>query len=151
MRLSASPLITFNTVNSFTYGNQWTINQGDTNTLYFQLFDLDQGPTQSIGNPYYNGNYSVLSTNTGLRYIAGVGTVNQPAAIAVTFPDTNTSTTFNANQDPNDGSIWFINIPTSAQLAGGNVIFSLTEGTNTRTFSVLNMLAVQYPGADSSC
>lgn len=151
MRLSASPLITFDNVNSFTYGNQWIIRSGDTNALYFQLFDLDKGPTQSIGNPYYSGNYSVLSTNIGLRYIAGVGTSNQPASIVVTFPDTDSNTTFDANQDPNDGSIWSINIPSSAQLSGGNVIFALTEGINVRTFSVLNMLAVEYPGADSGC
>ena len=54
-RLSARPIVNFQNVNSFKYANQWTVSAGNSNTLYFQLVDLDQ---------------------CGLRYLAGIGSGN---------------------------------------------------------------------------
>ena len=160
MRLSAKPIISWCNVNMFSYGNQWTVRAGDPLTLYFQLVDLDQGPYAVIGNLNLYQNSGVLTGTTGLRYVAGVG-ANAPASLVVTFPSTDSSRviTANATQDPNDGSIWSITIPAPAVGApvpnSGNVIFALSEiaapNTITRKFSVTNMLAVEFPGANGSC
>lgn len=132
MRLSAVPIITWCNVNDFTTGNQWIIRQGDPNTLYYQLVDLDHNSS---------------------RYIAGVGTANQPASMTVTFSsiDDDQIVQIPATQDPNDGSIWAFNISPTQHIFGGNVKFSLTEGSATRTFFVMNMMAVENtnnPGCD---
>lgn len=151
-RLTAKALVNFQNINSFQYANQWIVRAGDNTTLYFQLFDLDQGAYNTIGAPVFGAPISPLSGNAGLRYIAGVGTSNQPAQLQVTFPsiDSTKSLKMIAQQDPNDGSVFSISIPSTFTPAGGNVIFKLLEGSNAKTFSGLNMLAVEYPGADGS-
>jgi hypothetical protein len=152
-RLTAKALVNFQNVNSFQYANQWNVNAGDTTTLYFQLADIDQGAYNSIGGPLtYGLPVAPLSGNAGLRYIAGVGSSNQPVAMKVTFPsiDNSKTLTLAALQDPNDGSIFSVTIPSTLTPAGGNVVFKLTEGLNIKTFSALNLLAVSYPGADGS-
>lgn len=152
MRLTARPLTNFNTINSFAYGNQWGIRSGEPNALYFQLFDLDQGPVNVIAQPII-GSTSNLSGNVGLRYIAGVGSANQPAGVAVTFPSIDSSKviTVNAVQaDPNDGSIWMVLLSSSQSPFSGNVQFAVTEGSVTRRFSVLNMISVENPTNDGS-
>lgn len=138
MRLSAIPIINWNNVNSFCTANQWTIRSGEQNTLYFQLVDLDQSPCCKNGCPS--------------RYVAGVGAPNQPASLIVTFPsiDCKQVVQITAVQDSSDGSIWSVNIPSALRPFGGNVNFSLTQGTVIRNFSVLSMLGVEYPGNQGS-
>lgn len=88
MRLYAIPIVNYNNINSFSYGNQWTIRAGDVNTtLYFQIVDLDKGPQASINGPIAFGPTNVLQLSNGwLRYLVGIGSTNQPAGITVTFP-----------------------------------------------------------------
>jgi len=155
MRLTAKSLINYNSVNSFSYANQWTVRSGDNNILYFQLIDSDQGPYNVIANQNpnsYGSPINSLSSSSGMRYIAGVGSSNQPASLLVTFPsiDNDKVLAINAVQDPNDGSIWSVSIPSTVTPSGGNVIFKLTEGTNIKSFSVLNLIAVEYPQNDGS-
>lgn len=130
MRLSAQALINWANVNNFDKANQWTIRAQEKNTLYFQLLDLDKG----------------------LRYVAGVGTENQPTSVSVSFLSIDSTKVIVAiaTQDPDDGSIWSVNLSSSQIPQGGNVKFSLTQGTTLRTFSVLNMLGVEYPGNEGS-
>lgn len=153
MRLSAQPLLNFQNINSFSYGNQWTVSPGDTNTLYFQLFDLEKGPVQAIGNlyPLFGAAQNVLTGELGLRYIAGVGVANQPTAIQVTFPSIDTTKVLNllATQDPSDGSVWSVTIPSNVTPNSGNVQFALMEGSATRRFNILNMISVLFSNCGS--
>lgn len=154
MRLSAKPIKSFGNINYFSYGNQWYVRAGDPNTLYFQLIDIDQAVS---GNGQGMGVFSGISpvgTSAGQRYLVGVGTDNQPFSVSVIFMsiDDSGSITIPAVQaDPNDSSIWKITIPSSQIPGGGNVQFAITEGSSIRRFSVLNMLAVEFPENDGSC
>jgi hypothetical protein len=55
--------------------------------------------------------------------------------------------TFTATPDPNDASVWSFSLPgyTNAAIApaSGNVMFSLTQGLTTWTWTVVNMVAVE--------
>jgi hypothetical protein len=142
MRLSAVPLINFQGVNSFCTANQWIIRSGDQNTLYFQLIDLDQQCSPTIAG----------AGMCPQRYIAGIGVSNQPCSMLVTFPsiDCTTTTQIIATQNPDDGSIWSIQISPSQRPFGGTVQFALTQGNNVNYFSVPNMLCVEYPNCEGS-
>jgi hypothetical protein len=153
MRLSARPLLNYASVNSFSYGNQWIIRAGDPNVLYFQIVDLDQGPTSVVGGPNPSFGFSgasTLSGNTGLRYMVGVGSGNQPAGITVTFPSIDDAQVLNSQaiQDPNDKSIWSVSLGQNQKPNSGNVVFAVSEGNSIRRFSVLNLLSVEYPQND---
>ena len=134
MRLYARPLLNYANVNNFSYGNQWIVRSGDPNTLYFQLVDLDQG-------------------SSGLRYLPGIGSQNQPANVSVTFPSIDDAQviTAQATQDPNDGSIWSVTLSPTQNINSGNVIFAIFEGSSIRRFSVLNLVSVEYPQNDGQC
>lgn len=144
MRLSAVPLINFQSVNSFCPANQWIIRNCETNTLYFQLIDLDQTCMPSL----------LGQSPVPQRYIAGVGVQNQPATMIVTFSsiDSTQVNQITAVQNPNDGSIWSVTINANQCVFGGAVKFSLTEGTATRNFLVINVLCVEQlnSGSDGS-
>jgi hypothetical protein len=133
MRLSALPITSFNGINSFCTGNQWIIRSGDPNTLYFQLIDLDQ----------------TCGCSCPSRYIAAPG-----STMLVTFPSIDCGNTIQitATQNTMDGSIWSIPITPIQRPFGGAVKFSLTSGSSTWNFSVINMLCVEYfnNGSDGS-
>lgn len=154
MRLSAKPIITWNGVNSYVFGNQWIISQGDSVTLYFQIFDSDQathGSSQSSG--VFTGVTS-LGNTAGLRYLIGIGPSNQPCQVTVTFPsidDTKVLNLIATQADPNDSSIWQINLTSNMTVSGGNVQFTIEEGNKTRRFSVINMINVEYPTSNGMC
>ncbi len=133
MRLSSKPIVNFQNINSFKFAPQWEVSARDTNVLYFQIIDLDQ---------------------CGLRYIAGIGSSNEPVGVRVTFPSIDCSQiiTLVAAQDPNDGSVWSVSIPSTSTPQTGNVRFQLFEGNNSKNWSVLQMMVVNYPndGNDGS-
>jgi len=150
MKLSAVALLNYQNTNNFAYANQWVIQSGDGVTLYFQVVDLDQGPYNVIGG-YYNYSFGfgpvtqTLTGSTGNRYMVGVGSSNQPDAIRVTFPSidsANVIQVFATQADPNDSSIWSINLSPTQIPATGNVQFTIYEGNNVRNFSVMDMLDV---------
>jgi len=138
----------------YTFGNQWTVNQGDPNTLYFQVLDSNQaiqGNNQGYG--IFSG-ITPLGTTAGLRYLLGIGTQNQPYGITVTFPSLDNDQVITATAvqaDANDSSIWKVTTSANQILAGGAVQFAVQEGNTIRRFSVLNMLAVLDPTDDGSC
>lgn len=134
MRLSARAITTYNGINSFGFGNQWQIRAGEPNTLYYQLVDLDQID---------------LSTKAPLRYIPASG-----ATMQVKFPSIDDSMTLlitAAAVSASDGSLWSVPLTALQTPASGNVIFSITEGSVTRSFSGLNILNVELVGQDGSC
>lgn len=126
MRLSAVPLVNYSNTNSFMGANEWIIRAGDPNKLYFQLIDLD-------------------SCGGKLRYMTGVDVSNQPVVVTVTFPsiDDEQVITVDGTVDPNDASVFSIDLTNLQIPAGGNVTFSITEGTATRQFTVINMISVE--------
>jgi hypothetical protein len=133
MRLSAKFVVNYANINQFAYEDQWKMRAGDPVTLYFQLIDLDQ---------------------KDLRYLAGIGSTNQPYAVIVTCPSIDNSKIlqFPALQvDPNDSSIFKIVIAPTQIPQSGNVIFTVAEGNNRRTFKKMNGLAVELAGSDGSC
>lgn len=151
MRLSARAIINYNSVNSFTYTTQWNVRAGDPLTLYFQLIDLDQNASINFPGSGILGFTGAASGNyPGLRYLAGVGGLNTPASVVVTFPSLDNAKviTATATQDPNDSSIWSVSL-SALQIPGtGNVVFAVTEGSKTRNFSVMGLMSVEYPGSD---
>lgn len=140
MKLSSKALVNYADINNFSYANQWEIRSGEPNTLYFQLFDLDQGRAAN-------------SANTGLRYIPGVGSSNQPFGVIVTFPsidDAKTLAISAVQADANDASIWKISLSSTQIPGSGNVLFAVTEGSVTRRFSILNLISVENPNGGGS-
>lgn len=151
MRLSAVPLITYDFINSFTYGIQWMVRANDPLNLYFQIVDLDRGPYSVIGGWYnysygFNGPANVMTGTTGLRYMLGIGSSNQPYAIRVTFPSIDSSKVlpvFATQADASDASIWKVSVSSTQSIGSGNVEFTVYEGAKVYNFSVLDMLNVQ--------
>lgn len=153
-RLTSTPIINFSTINDFQTSSQWTIRATDPNTLYFQLFDLDNTSTSPYA-PLNSGFFNAAIQTSPQRYIAGVGGSNQPFSMTVTFPSLDPSNTFtyNATPDPNDASVWSFNLPgyasAAAAPASGNVVFSLTQGTKIWTWTTSNMVAVEMTNQGS--
>jgi len=148
-RLTSTPIINFSNINDFQESSQWTIRATDPNTLYFQLFDLDNVVGLSPYAPLNSGFFNAAVQSSPQRYMAGVGGSNQPFSMTVTFPslDPRRTFTYTATPDPNDSSVWSFNLPGYASAAvapaSGNVLFSLTQGTKIWTWTVINMIAVE--------
>jgi len=164
MLLSAKPITTWCSVNDYVLGNQWIVNSGDTLSLYFQIIDT------SLAVINYNSSFgafgfgfgfggglsgvTAVGSTAGLRYLVGIGLSNQPYAVKVTFPsiDANQQITINATQaDPNDSSLWVVYVPATQAISGGNVQFTVYQGSNINRFSVLNMLDVIFPFSNGMC
>lgn len=153
LRLSAQVIQIFNTVNSYVIGNQWSVQAGNPNTLYFQLVDLDQQVAGSlIQNPgaqifgLFNTS-SLAPISPPLRYVLGATSGLTPYSVSVTFPsidDAKVVTIACTQASPSDASIWQFNIPNTITPMSGDVQFSVTQGSMTWTFSVLQMIAVSY-------
>lgn len=134
MRLSSKAILNFANINNFDFGNQWAVRAGDPNTLYFQLVDLDQ-----MDPP----------TKSALRYIPASG-----AIVTVTFPSIDSAavvTVTAALANAADGSLWSVALTSTQIPATGNVLMSVNEGGAVRTFSVINMMSVEYPSTSNSC
>lgn len=153
MNLSAQTIKTFNSVNSFVYGD-WAINANEPQTLYFQLVDKDQKPYPCRNDVVWPGIVVPSEQNNFLRYLTGIGSVS-PVIVTVTFPSLNCSTsplTITATQvDSNDSSLFKV-VLTYLQVPGsGNVLFSVQEGTVTRRFYVQDAISVTDPTSLGQC
>ncbi len=148
MRLTSTPIINFSTINDFQHASQWTIRASDPNTLYYQLFDLDN-VAQPPYSPMNSGFFNAAIQTSPQRYIAGVGSSNQPFSMTVTFPslDQTRILTYTGTPDPSDASVWSFSLPGYAIAgvgpASGNVLFTLTQGASKVSWTVVNMLAVE--------
>lgn len=121
MRLSVQALKNFQNLNSFQKTSEWTIRQGESNTLYLQLIDLDQD---------------------SLRYIP-TGTV---ASLQVVFPAVNPANVITKTATPVsalDGSLWSVSLLDTEIPGSGNVQFILTEDGVVRRFVLLQGLVVE--------
>jgi hypothetical protein len=120
VRLSAKPVINYQNNNSFDYASEWNIRQGESNTLYFQLVDLDQA---------------------GLRYMPQSGT-----SVSVIFPSLNTNNTLTITAiqaSADDKSIWKVDLTANQIPSTGNVNFTIVESGNTKRFSLLQGIVVE--------
>jgi hypothetical protein len=136
MRLSATLLNNYNNINSFDTTLQWKVRNGEPNTLYFQLEDLDQNCGQ------------------GLRYLAGIGSQNQPYAVFVKFLSIDNTQVLNIQAiqaDVNDSSVWSVTISQVQTPCSGNVLFTVIQGNVTRTFNVMNAIAVDFASNCGDC
>lgn len=121
MRLYAKPIKNFATINQFDYATEWNIRKGEPNILYFQLVDLDKD---------------------GLRYLP----TDSIYSVQVVFPavDSLGSITKSAFQVSTlDRSIWSVSLGELESPFSGNVQISLTEGSVTKRFSLLDGLVVE--------
>jgi len=127
MRLYIKTLKNYINVNSFDESSEWVVRENEANTLYFRLIDLD---------------------NDSLRYISKATVLS----VSVTFPsidDDEEFTVIAANPDPDDKSIFSINIADDQVPASGNFKVSVTEDGATKQFSVLAGISVDLlsPGS----
>src|ERR1700676_5728574 len=101
MRLTSIPIINFSTINDFQTSPQWTIRATDPNTLYYQLFDLDNVNSTPF-SPLNSGFFNAAIKTMPQTYIAGGGVSNQPFNMTVTFPslDPTKVLKFTATPDP---------------------------------------------------
>ena len=149
MRLTSVPIINFSNINDFQETSQWQIRASDPNTLYYQLFDLDNVNIQTPYSALNSGFFNAAIQNYPQRFMAGVGVNNQPFSMTVTFPSLSIgrTLTYTATPDPYDSSVWSFSLPGYTNVgtapSSGNVMFSLTQGINTWTWTVQNMLAVE--------
>lgn len=127
MRLYAKAIIAYNTINSFKYGNQWTIRSEEPNTLYFQIVDLDQDSLRYIGS-------NAIVTVT-------FPSIDDDAEIEVTASLVNAA----------DGSLFKIELTDEQTPASGNVRFAVEEGSITRRFTALAMMSVETTNENGSC
>lgn len=121
MRLYAKPIKNYANINQFDYASEWTIRQGEPNTLYFQLVDLDQ---------------------ESLRYLSSDAGVS----VQVTFPAVNSVNIISkqaAQVSSLDRSIWAVSLLSTEIPSSGNVQVSVTESGMTRRFSLLQGLIVE--------
>lgn len=154
MNLTALPIKSWCDVNMYVLGNEWNVEAGDSNRLYFQIVDTDQAIQNNIqGFGIFTGT-SPAGTTAGLRYLVGIGSSNQPYGVTVSFPsiDTCNYLTLTAHQaDPNDSSIWYVDLASNQIPGSGNVLFAVQQGLTTKRFSVTNMISVNDPTSNGSC
>lgn len=129
MRLSTKIVINYASINSFDYGNQWTIRANEPNTLYFQLVDLDRASLR----------YIPIGSTPGV--VVKFPSIDDSAELAITATAVSAA----------DGSLWKLDLTSLQVPSSGNVVFEFTEGGVTRRFSLLSGIAVEYPGNDGSC
>jgi hypothetical protein len=125
VRLYAKPIKNYANINQFDYASEWTIRQGEANTLHFQLVDADQD---------------------NLRYLTSDGT----ATVQVTFPAVNSANIISkaaAQVSSLDRSIWSVSLLSTEIPASGNVQIAVTENGSTRRFSLLQGLIVELINA----
>lgn len=146
MKLNANLIRSYNSVNSFTFGD-WSIRANEPNTLYFQLVDLDQIPWMTYPPSIWPNVIQQSTNQNALRYLTGIGGSNQPVIVTVLFPTLscgdNPLSIVAVLVDPSDTSLFKVDL-TALQVPGsGNVIFSVQEGSTTRKFFVQDGISVE--------
>jgi hypothetical protein len=144
MQLSANLIKSFNSLNSFTFGD-WAIRANEPNTLFLQLVDLDQEPCQVKNTTSWPGQAQSPCPNA-LRYIPGQGVGATPVVVTVIFPalgcNSAALTIVATAVSASDASLYKVDL-TALQVPGsGNVIFSVQEGSVTRKFFVMDGISV---------
>ena len=126
MSLSCLLIKNYNNINSFSYQTEYTVRNGEANTLYFQLVDLDQND---------------------LRYMPASG-----ATLTVSFMG-NVPVVYNAVQVNSavDPSLWSVTISASDTILSGNILFALTQGSQKNSWVVGQGIQVEYTDLVGGC
>lgn len=136
MRLSAKALKNVANVNHWEYASNIFVQEGQSNTFYIQLVDLDQTPVE--------GDSEFLPQHP-MRHIPQ-GTVVE---LDVTFPalrselddDGAEQFTVAASQPfPSDGSIWRVDLSNTQTPKSGNITLALTVDGNVFNFKMLQAI-----------
>ena len=154
MKLSANLIRSYNSLNSFTFGD-WFIRANEPQLLYFQLVDLDQQPWQAPPQAIWPNIIQQSTNQNSLRYLTGIGSGTTPVIVTVTFP------TLNCNDSAlnivatavsaSDPSLFSVSL-TALQVPGsGNVIFTVQEGLVIRKFFVQDGISVEDPTNLGQC
>ena len=136
MRLSAKILKNVNNVNSWTYTNQSFMSEGQANTLYLQLVDLDMSTSvdseKLVAFPQYP-----------IRYISQATTLTT----SVTFQSLDDSLEFSiSGTQPyaQDRSIWKFDLSASQIPSGGYIKVNIAEDSVVKSFLVKNAIEVDF-------
>lgn len=134
MRLSAKILKNVTSVNSWEYANQAHAQEGQANTIYIQLVDLDRSVSLAAEK-------SFAVPEMPIRYIPQ-GTVVTASATLPALDDDEQFTTAGAQPFPDDKSIWRFNLTASQVPSSGYMKITLIEDGVTRTFLIKNAITV---------
>lgn len=133
MRLSAKPLKNVANINSWKYSNQWFVAEGQPNSLYLQVVDLEN----DISLKQANGAFPDMP----IRYISSATVLS----VEVQFDSVDDAEilTIAATQPfLNDKSIWKVDLSSTQIPSNGNVKVTITEDGINRSFIMMNIVSV---------
>lgn len=133
MRINAKIIKNVASVNQWEYATEATVQEGQANTIYFQLVDLDKT---------HPGEKSKTLPDFPLRYLSQATSISA----SVTFPALNPEDEIvvNATQPfSDDKSIWKVDLTSDQVPFGGNIVVALMEDGATRRFIVRQALRVE--------
>ena len=134
MRLNAKLIKNVANVNLWEYTNERFIQDGQANTIYIQLVDLDkiQPAEKSKANPDFP-----------LRYISQATVIE----VEMTFPDLDSVEEFTVQGTQpfaDDKSIWRFDLTSDQTPNSGGVIVKITEDGEEKSFVLRNAINVEY-------
>lgn len=133
MRLSAKILKNVTDINHWQYAAQAIVSQGQPNTIYIQLVDLEYSfaPEKSEAFPEFP-----------IRYISNATAIS----VSALFESLVDSEEFEVNATQpfaNDRSIWAITIPSDQLPQSGSLTITVTEDAVEKTFIVKQAITVE--------
>lgn len=140
MRLNTKILKNIAGVNNWSYTDQASVQEGQSNDIYFQLVDYDQIP----GN-----DKSVALPDSPLRYMP-LGTI---VTLSATFPSIDSAQEFSVigtQPFPQDKSIWKVTLLSTQLPKSGNFKIKLTEDGVDKNILAKNAVSVDLLNV-SSC
>lgn len=126
MRLTSKIIKNYVNLNAWEYSDMAYVREGEANTVYFQLVDLDRG----------------------IRYLSPESTLS----INVVFPSIRSDRVFTvaATQvSPDDKSIWKVFLTPTQLPASGPMKFEFTENAAVKKWVVYHTLSVELLAAGS--
>jgi len=136
MLLTSIPLQNYQNINSFnSTETQWTVRNGDSNTLYFRIVDQDQGDLR----------YIPLGVNPSMT-VTFTGNYDFDPQVPQSFTPAPTIKIATPVDSARDLSLWQITINTTDTIYSGNVFFSLNNGGVIRNWVGTYMISVQGIG-----
>lgn len=132
MRLNAKILKNVASVNNWSYANQATVQEGQSNEIYFQIVDYDQIP---------GADKSSALPDSPLRYIPQ-GTV---VTLSASFPSIDSAQEFTVigiQPFADDKSIWKVTLLSTQIPKSGNFKIKLIEDGNSKNILAKNAVTV---------
>lgn len=141
MRLSAKIMKNIVDINHWQHANQAIIVEGQANSIYIQLVDLDwstkASPEQSAAFNQYP-----------IRYISQATTIT----VEMQFLNIDDAQEFSVSASqpfPDDKSIWKVDLTSDQIPAAGNMIINVTEDSVVKSFVVKQAIKTELLNAGS--